>query len=63
VREGSMSSQEFDATVRDLVNFLDYIGEPIQLERQRLGIRVIAFLLLFMLIAWLFKREVWKDVK
>ena len=63
IRPGSMSVEEFDRSVRDLVNFLDYIGEPIQLERRSMGIKVIAFLLVFMLFAWLLKREIWKDVK
>lgn len=63
IRPGSLSAEEFDRSVRDLVNFLDYIGEPIQLERRSMGIKVIAFLLVFLLFAWLFKREVWKDVK
>lgn len=63
IRPGSMSAEEFDRSVRDLVNFLDYIGEPIQLERRSMGIKVIAFLLVFMLFAWLLKREIWRDVK
>jgi ubiquinol-cytochrome c reductase cytochrome c1 subunit len=63
MREGMLSSTEFDQVVRDIVNFLDYIGEPMQRERQALGIRVIAFLLVFLLIAYLLKKEIWKDVK
>ena len=48
--------------MRDIVNFLDYIGEPIKMQRQQLGIRVIGFLLVFLLIAYMLKREIWKDV-
>lgn len=59
---GSMSEEEFDGVVRDIVNFLDYIGEPMQLERQSLGIRVIAFLLVLLLISSMLKKEIWKDV-
>ncbi|MDH5502058.1 MAG: cytochrome c1 [Gammaproteobacteria bacterium] len=62
VSPGSMSAEEFDEAVRDIVNFLDYIGEPMQLERQRLGIRVIAFLLVLLLISYMLKKEIWKDV-
>ena len=29
---GKLSSEEYDAFVRDTVNFLDYIGEPVQRE-------------------------------
>jgi ubiquinol-cytochrome c reductase cytochrome c1 subunit len=60
---GTMSEDEFDETVRDIVNFLDYIGEPMQLERESLGIRVIAFLLVLLLISYMLKREIWKDVE
>jgi ubiquinol-cytochrome c reductase cytochrome c1 subunit len=63
VLPGTLSEQEYNQVVRDIVNFLDYIGEPMQRERQALGIRVIAFLLVFLLIAYLLKKEIWKDVK
>jgi ubiquinol-cytochrome c reductase cytochrome c1 subunit len=63
VRAGVLDPEEFDEVVRDIVNFLDYIGEPIKRERQQLGIRVIAFLLVFLLIAYMLKKEIWKDVK
>jgi ubiquinol-cytochrome c reductase cytochrome c1 subunit len=63
VRPGSMSVEEFDGVVRDIVNFLDYIGEPMQLERQSLGIRVIAFLLLLLVVSYMLKKEIWKDVE
>ena len=62
VRAGTLDAHEFDQVVRDIVNFLDYIGEPMQLERQAVGIRVIAFLLLFLLLAYLLKKEIWRDV-
>jgi ubiquinol-cytochrome c reductase cytochrome c1 subunit len=62
IAPGSLTHEEFDQVVRDIVNFLDYIGEPIQRERTALGIRVLAFLLVFLLIAYLLKREIWKDV-
>jgi ubiquinol-cytochrome c reductase cytochrome c1 subunit len=62
VRPGALQPEEYNEVVRDIVNFLDYIGEPMQRERQALGIRVIAFLLVFLLIAYLLKKEIWKDV-
>lgn len=60
--EGSMDPEEFDKAVRDLVNFLDYVGEPVQMKRQNLGIGVLTFLLVFLLFAFLLKRELWKDI-
>jgi ubiquinol-cytochrome c reductase cytochrome c1 subunit len=62
VKEGLMTEPEFDQVARDIVNFLDYIGEPIRVERERLGLRVIGFLLVFLLVAYLLKKEIWKDV-
>ena len=62
-QKGTLSPEEFDLFARDTANFLDYIGEPIQLERRNLGIRVLAFLLVFFLFAYFLKKEYWKDVK
>lgn len=62
-QEGSLSPEEFDRFVRDTVNFLDYIGEPMQLERRNLGLKVLGFLLVFFLFAYFLKKEYWKDVK
>ena len=59
---GTLSEREFDIFVNDLVNFLVYVGEPVQLERQRIGKYVIIFLLLFLVIAYLLKKEYWRDV-
>ena len=60
--QDSMSEEEFDGAMRDLTNFLSYVGEPIQLERKRLGVYVIAFLVFFTVLAYLMKKEYWKDV-
>ena len=59
---GLLSEEEYHDVVRDIVNFLDYISEPMQLERQKLGIRVIGFLLVLLLISYMLKKEIWKDV-
>jgi ubiquinol-cytochrome c reductase cytochrome c1 subunit len=59
---GTLSEKDFDLFVNDLVNFLVYVGEPVQLERQRLGKYVILFLLLFLVIAYLLKKEYWQDI-
>jgi ubiquinol-cytochrome c reductase cytochrome c1 subunit len=62
VEPGLLSPKEFDRTIRDLVNFLDYMGEPAKHERRALGVKVIMFLLLFLVVAYLMKREFWKDI-
>lgn len=62
VQAGSMSEKEYRAAVGDIVNFLVYAGEPAKLVRYGLGKKVIAFLLLFAVLAWFLKREYWRDV-
>lgn len=59
---GSLSPKEYDRVVLDLVNFLVYVGEPAQTERKRLGVWVVSFLLLFLVVAYLLKKEYWRDV-
>lgn len=63
VTAGSMSSEEYDQFVLDLVNFLEYIGEPVQLQRRQLGVWILIFLLVFGLFAYALKQEIWTDVK
>jgi len=62
VKPGAMTPEQFDGAIRDLVNFLDYVGEPYKLERQRLGVKVLLFLAIFFVLAYLLKKEYWKDV-
>ena len=54
--------QKFDRAILDLVNFLQYVGEPVQLIRKRIGVWVLLFLGVFCVFACLLKREYWKDV-
>jgi ubiquinol-cytochrome c reductase cytochrome c1 subunit len=62
ISPGNMTPKEYDGFVRDTVNFLDYVGEPVQVERRSMGIWVVLFLLLLSSLAWLLKNEYWKDV-
>jgi ubiquinol-cytochrome c reductase cytochrome c1 subunit len=59
---GRMTPEEYDIFVRDTVGFLDYVSEPTQTERRSVGVWVVLFLLAFTWIAWLLKKEYWKDV-
>jgi len=63
IAPGRMTPQQYDQFVHDVVNFLDYVGDPQRALRQAMGIWVILFLLAFSWLAWLLKREFWKDVK
>lgn len=62
VESGQLTPQEFDKLVSELVNFLVYVGEPVQLERQQMGKYVLFFILMFIVLAYLLKKEYWKDV-
>lgn len=62
VKAGSMTPAEYDAAVGDLVNFLVYMGEPIAVKRQELGVKVLIFLAFFFVLAYLLKKEYWKDI-
>jgi len=62
VKQGSMSPEEYDNMIRDLTNFLTYAGEPIRVERERLGIYVLLFLGVLFVLAYLLKKEYWRDV-
>lgn len=62
VRAGSMNKEEYRRAVGDITNFLVYAGEPAKMVRYGLGMKVIAFLVLFAGLAWLLKREYWRDV-
>lgn len=62
VSPGSMSKKEYDAFATDLVNFMVYMSEPAQLQRKALGWKVLIFLAGFFVVAYLLKKEYWKDV-
>lgn len=59
---GSMNAKEFDATVGDLVNYLDFMSEPAKLVRYKLGYIVLGFLFILLFLTYLLKKEFWKDI-
>ena len=61
--EGSLDEEAYDEFVRDTVNFLVYIAEPIRSERRTLGVWVLMYLIFFWIIAVMLKKQIWKDVK
>lgn len=60
---GKMSPLEYDSAVGDLVAYLQWMGEPAQGQRVRLGVWVLIFLGVFTVIAWRLNAAYWKDVK
>jgi len=63
VTPGTLTPQEYDRTVGDLVNYLQWMGEPAQQTRQAIGVWVMLFLLICTFIAWRLNRAYWKDVQ
>lgn len=59
---GSMDAEDFDEFVKDTVNFLAYIAEPVRSERRKLGVWVLMFLIFFFILATQLKKAIWKDV-
>jgi len=60
--KGALSQVEYDTAVRDLVNFLAYVGEPAAADRKAIGIVVLFFLGILFILTYLLKKEYWKDV-
>jgi ubiquinol-cytochrome c reductase cytochrome c1 subunit len=62
IKPGSQSKSEYDATVHDLVAFLDYLAEPYKQTRKNVGTGVLIFLFLLLILTYFLKKEFWKDV-
>jgi ubiquinol-cytochrome c reductase cytochrome c1 subunit len=60
---GTLSPAQYDEAVADLVAYLQWMGEPAQGQRFRLGVLVLLFLSVFTLFAWRLNASYWKDVK
>jgi ubiquinol-cytochrome c reductase cytochrome c1 subunit len=61
-KPGKMTLAEYDSMVADLVNYLDFMGEPTKTKRMKLGIYVLLFLAIFFVVAVALKNEFWKDI-
>jgi ubiquinol-cytochrome c reductase cytochrome c1 subunit len=59
---GALSQAEYKAMVADLVNYLDYMGEPVKNQRISLGLVALLFLGVLFVFAYWLKREYWKDI-
>jgi ubiquinol-cytochrome c reductase cytochrome c1 subunit len=60
---GTLTPLEYDTAVADLVAYLQWMGEPVQAQRVRLGVWVLLFLGVFTVIAWRLNASYWKDIK
>ena len=62
VRAGRLSPEEFDRAMSDLTHFLVYMAEPARLVRVKYGVWTLLFIALFGFVAYLLKREYWRDL-
>ena len=63
ITPGKLSTQEYDQAAADLVNYLNWMAEPEQSHRKRLGVWVLLFLGMFTVFAWRLNAAYWKDVR
>lgn len=60
--KGQLTPEEYDRDARDISAFLQYAAEPAALQRAEWGWKVVLFLAFFSLLAYLLKKEYWRDV-
>ena len=63
ITAGTMNQEQYKLAVADLVAYLQWMAEPAQTERVRLGVWVLLFLGVFTVIAWRLNASYWKDIK
>ena len=63
VKPGTLSDARYDDNVGDLVAYLQWMAEPAQNSRVRIGVWVLLFLAVFTVIAWRLNAAFWKDIK
>lgn len=63
ITPGTMDAREYDSAVADLVAYMQWMAEPAQGTRIRIGVWVLLFLGIFVVVAWRLNAAYWKDVK
>jgi len=63
VTPGTMTPLQYDQAMGDLVGYLQWMGEPVQNARVRIGVWVLIFLLFLTFVTWRLNAAYWKDVK
>jgi ubiquinol-cytochrome c reductase cytochrome c1 subunit len=63
IKQGSVTPEQFEEDVTDLVNFLAYAAEPFHAQQENIGYWVLGFLVILFVLMYLLKKEYWKDVK
>ncbi|UZJ61395.1 cytochrome c1 [Pseudomonas sp. KU26590] len=60
---GTLTEEQFNQKVKSLVTFLAYSANPDKLQHQRIGAYVLLYLAVLFILAYLLKREFWKDIR
>lgn len=63
VKSGSMTQDQYDQNVGDLVAYLQWMAEPAQNSRVRIGVWVLLFLAALTVVVWRLNASYWKEVK
>jgi len=63
ITPGKLTAAEYDSDVADLVAYLNWMGEPEQSTRKRLGVWVLIWMSMLSLLAWRLNASYWKEVK
>ena len=63
ITQGTLNTAQYNEAIADLVAFMQWMAEPHQSQRVRLGVFVLLFLAVFTLIAWRLNAAFWKDIK
>jgi ubiquinol-cytochrome c reductase cytochrome c1 subunit len=62
VTEGALSPDEYDQAIYDIVNYLEYVGEPSRMESESIGIKVLIFLAFMFVFVYFLNKEYWRGI-
>jgi len=63
VTAGTMAPAQYDQAIADLVGYLQWMAEPVQNTRVKLGVWVLLFLSVLTFFTWRLNAAYWKDIK
>ncbi len=63
ITPGTMTQAQYNLAIADLTAYLQWMAEPNQNSRVRIGVWVLLFLAVFTVIAWRLNAVYWKDIK
>jgi ubiquinol-cytochrome c reductase cytochrome c1 subunit len=61
-KPGTLTPQQYDEAVADLVNYMTYMAEPAQHDRVKIGLYVLLVIFILIALSYALKKSYWKDV-